>query len=154
MIATLWLGEARRRQILRWSLAVLAILFIVPEVGSSGFNTPVRDPSFFTAGTYRRYLTSRDHVLTIPAWGPSQRWIAGAGFPFPLSTGSAGQGLPPSFLRYPIWKTMVLFPYPLPRNRPRSCGDSSPPSGSPRSFSTPSTPAPGSSCSRPSASDP
>jgi len=114
MIATLWLGEARRRQILRWSLAVLAILFIVPEVGSSGFNTPVRDPSFFTAGTYRRYLTSRDHVLTIPAWGPSQRWIADAGFPFPLSTGSAGQGLPPSFLRYPIWKAMVLFPYKLP----------------------------------------
>ncbi len=99
---------ARRAAVARWGLALLAVAFILPDVGNSAWNTPISDPAFFQHGTYRRYLTSSDHVLTIPAWGPSQRWVADAGFPFALSAGSGGQGFPSSYSRYPIWNPLLL----------------------------------------------
>jgi hypothetical protein len=104
----------RRSTIARWGLALLAVAFVVPAVGNRAWNTAIADPSFFQHGAYRAYLSSRDHVLTIPAWGPSQRWVADAGFPFALSTGSGGQGLPASYTRYPIWNALLAFPYALP----------------------------------------
>jgi hypothetical protein len=92
------IGQGRR--LLRWGLAVLA-------VGSSEWNTAVSDPPFFTQGMYTRYLSASDHVLTIPAWGQNERWVADAGFPFALSAGYFGNPLPRSYTRYPIWNTFL-----------------------------------------------
>jgi hypothetical protein len=117
VILAIWLNEARplrRPAALRWGLAALAIAFIVPAVGNAGWNTPIHDPAFFTDGAYKRYLTSRDHVLTIPFWGRNQRWVADAGFPFTLSAGSGGQGEVPAYTRYPVWRTMNTYPFALP----------------------------------------
>ena len=96
-----------RRRALRWTLAVAALVTIFPAVGSSNWNTAISDPPFFAQGTYRRYLTSADHVLTIPAWGPNERWIADAGFPFAITAGYLGNPLPASYTRYAIWNTFL-----------------------------------------------
>jgi hypothetical protein len=120
VIVAIWLGDdpvpwrVERRGALRWGLVALAIAFIVPAVGASEFNTPIHDPPFFARHEYRRYLTSSDHVMTIPFWGPNQRWIADAGFPFALSAGSGGQGQNPAYSRYRIWASMQQYPYTLP----------------------------------------
>src|SRR6202012_4584095 len=98
----------------RWAVALLAVAFILPHVGSPAWNTPITTPPFFEHHAYRAYLNSSDHVLTIPFWGPNQRWVAAAGFAFAVSAGSGGQGESPAYTRFPIWRTLIAFPYPLP----------------------------------------
>jgi len=100
------------------TLAVLAVMAIVPAIGTRSFDTPIADPPFFARGLYARVLHRGDHLLTIPALGAGQRWLADAGFPVDLSTGSAGQALPPSFTRYAVWDAMIAFPYRLPADYP------------------------------------
>jgi hypothetical protein len=91
----------------RWGLALLAVVFILPDVGNAAWDTPVRDPAFFAHGTYRRYVTSSDRVLTIPAWGPNARWQADTKFGFTLVGGYRGNPFPSSYTRYPIWNAFL-----------------------------------------------
>lgn len=109
VIVAMWLTEpsARFRGVLRWGLAALAIAFIVPDVGTRQWDIAIADPPFFKHHAYRAYLSSRDHVLTVPAWGPNERWVADAGFPFALTAGYAGQRFPASYTRYPTWSTLL-----------------------------------------------
>jgi hypothetical protein len=112
LIVSMWLAEPRSsaprsRYALRWGLAVLAVAFIAPAVGNEAWNTAIADPAFFQHHAYRAYLKPSAHVLTVPVWGPNERWLADAGFPFALSAGYAGQGFPASYTRYPIWNTLL-----------------------------------------------
>ncbi len=91
----------------RWGLAAVSVALILPAVGNAAWNTPVRDPTFFTSGAYRRYLDASSNVLTIPAWGPNERWQADTGFAFNLSDGYAGNPFPASYTRYPTWNTLL-----------------------------------------------
>ena len=90
-----------------WGLAAVAVALIVPNVGSSSFDTRIADPPFFASGAYKAYLHPSDNVLTIPAWGPNERWQADTGFRFNLSDGYAGNPFPPSFTRYPAWNMFL-----------------------------------------------
>jgi len=91
----------------RWALAALAIASVVPDVGSSSWRTIERDPAFFASGQYHRYLRASDNVLTVPVWGPNERWQADTGFAFNLSAGYAGNPFPPAYSRYPSWGTLL-----------------------------------------------
>jgi hypothetical protein len=90
-----------------WGLAAVAIALIVPNVGSSSFDTRIADPPFFASGAYKAYIHPSDNILTIPAWGPNERWQANTGFRFNLSDGYAGNPFPPSFTRYPAWNMFL-----------------------------------------------
>jgi hypothetical protein len=106
----LWLSGpiARNRAgVIRVGLAALTIAAIFPEVGSAAWNTPIKDPVFFSSGEYRHYLTHSDNVLTIPVWGPNERWQADTGFYFKLSAGYAGNPFPGAYTRYPTWNTLL-----------------------------------------------
>ena len=46
-------------------------------------------------------------MLTIPAWGPNERWQADTGFRFKLAAGYAGNPFPLSYSRYPTWNTLL-----------------------------------------------
>ena len=46
-------------------------------------------------------------MLTIPAWGPNERWQADTGFRFKLADGYAGNPFPPTYTRYPTWNTLL-----------------------------------------------
>jgi hypothetical protein len=107
LLAALWLGARRGPAVARWGLAVLAIAFIAPEVGNRNWHVAIADPAFFRENTYRAYLHASDHVLTIPAWGPNERWVADAGFPFALVGGYAGQHFPSGYTRFPTWNTLL-----------------------------------------------
>jgi hypothetical protein len=110
VIVALWLSRASisdHNGIVRWAIALLAVAFIVPDVGSSAWDTHVRDPKFFSSGAYRSYLKPTDNVLTVPAWGPNERWQADTRFRFRLSAGYAGNPFPASYTRYPTWNTLL-----------------------------------------------
>jgi hypothetical protein len=114
MIVALWLT---RGGVARWALALLAIAFILPDVGNRAWHTDISDPPFVSTGKFREYLTPRDRVLTIPAWGPNERWQANADFDFKLAAGYAGNPFPRSYSRYPIWNAFISGK--LPRDYPR-----------------------------------
>ncbi len=107
LLAALWLGARRGPAVARWGLAALAIAFVAPEAGNSNWHIAIADPPFFRQNTYRAYLDGSDHVLTIPAWGPNERWVADAGFPFALVGGYAGQHFPSGYTRFPTWNTLL-----------------------------------------------
>ena len=110
VIVALWCDRAdihSRRGLAAAALAALAIVFIVPDIGSSAWNTHIADPAFFSSGTYRAYLKPSDNVLTVPSWGQNERWQANTGFRFNLSDGYAGNPFPPSYSRYPTWNTLL-----------------------------------------------
>ena len=104
LIASLWLT---RGGWLRWALAGLVIATILPDFGNKAWNTPISDPAFIASGSYRDRLDNQDRVLTIPAWGPNERWQANADFDFRLAGGYLGNPFPPSYTRFPIWSTLV-----------------------------------------------
>jgi hypothetical protein len=94
-------------RVVAWGLALLAIVFILPDVRSASFDTRIVDPPFFATGAYRTYLQPSDNVLTIPAWGPNERWQANTGFRFNLSDGYAGNPFPPAYSGYPAWNMFL-----------------------------------------------
>jgi hypothetical protein len=107
VIVALWCSRDNLHPILRWGLPALAIASIVPQVGNSAWKTNVQDPPFFATDSYRHYLTASDHVLTIPVWGPNERWQANTGFRFKLADGYLGNPFPPAYSRYPAWHTLL-----------------------------------------------
>jgi hypothetical protein len=104
VVVALWLvgGGAGR-----WALALLVVASFLPDLGNRAWHTDIRDPAFFDSGRYRAHLKPADHVLTVPVWGPNQRWQANTGFDFKLAAGYAGNPFPPSYSRYPTWNTLL-----------------------------------------------
>jgi hypothetical protein len=104
VIMAMWLARGGAA---RWALALLAVAFLLPDLGNRAWRTDVSDPPFFDTGSYRARLQPADHVLTVPVWGPNQRWHANTEFDFKLAAGYAGNPFPPSYARYPTWNTLL-----------------------------------------------
>ena len=104
LIVALWLV---RGSLGRWALALLVVASFLPNVGNAVWQTEISNPAFFETGEYRDRLEAEDHVLTIPVWGPNERWQADTKFDFKLSAGYLGNPFPPSYSRYPIWDTFL-----------------------------------------------
>jgi hypothetical protein len=104
VIVSMWLVRGGRG---RWALAALVVITFLPNVGSAAWKTKISDPAFFETGDYRAVLEANDHVLTVPAWGPNERWQANTGFDFRLAGGYLGNPFPSSYARYPTWNTLV-----------------------------------------------
>jgi hypothetical protein len=104
LILAIWL--ARSGGVLRWGLALVTVASVLPNVGNAAWHTNISDPPFFATGAYRAYLKPTDHVLTVPALGPNERWQADTGFRFALAGGYAG-AYPASYMRFPTWNTLL-----------------------------------------------
>ena len=105
VIVAMWLARGRSR--VRWALALLVVASFLPNVGNAAWHTDIRDPAFFSSGAYRSYLSPADHVLTVPPWGPNERWQADTKFAFALSAGYLGNPFPAAYTRYPTWNTLL-----------------------------------------------
>jgi hypothetical protein len=89
-----------------WGLGLLAVLAVIPWVGSAYWKAPVYTPAFFTTGEYRRYLSADDRVLPVPILGDSMRWQAEEDFPFKLAGGGVG-AFPKGYTRYPAFGMLI-----------------------------------------------
>jgi hypothetical protein len=89
-----------------WALGLLAVVAIVPWVGSAYWKAPVYTPAFFTTGEYRKHLSSQDSVMPIPIIGDSMRWQAEEDFPFKLVGGGVG-AFPREYTRYPAFGMLI-----------------------------------------------
>ena len=107
VMLAIWCAGSRAPGVARWALAALVLAAIVPDIGNAAWHTKISDPAFFASGRYRAYLRPADRVLTIPAFGPNERWQADSGFAFTLADGYLGNPFPPSYTRYPAWNILV-----------------------------------------------
>ena len=90
IVVAMWLARPVRRW-LRWALAVLALLAILPNVTSNVWARQVPVPRLLTTGAYRRYLTPGETVWVVDAFHSRQMiWQAGTGFSFRLAGGFFG----------------------------------------------------------------
>jgi hypothetical protein len=101
----MWLASRGGR--VRWALALAVVASFLPAFNNSAWHFHISDPPFISSGQYHRYLSARDHVLTVPVWGPNERWQADTKFAFALSAGYAGNPFPPAYTRYPTFRTLL-----------------------------------------------
>jgi hypothetical protein len=109
VIVALWVTAGG---VARWALTVLVIASFLPNVGDASWETNINDPAFFETGEYRDHLQPADHVLTVPVWGPNERWQADTEFAFKLAAGYLSNPFPPSYSRYPIWDAFLTTELP------------------------------------------
>lgn len=108
MIAATWLADpspGRSSARVRWGLAALAVIFLLPNLTSSYWHGSIDTPSFFADGTYRTYIGPGEDVLVIPAGrlgASSLRWQIEAGSSFRLTAGYLSVQNPPAFECWPI----------------------------------------------------
>jgi hypothetical protein len=104
--ASVWISQARGRgRVWRWLLGLLAVAFLLPNLGLDGRETGFNDPAFFRTALYKEYLRRNEVVLPIPyAYAPggeSLLWQAQAHMYFKLASGDWGP-VPPDFARIPV----------------------------------------------------
>jgi hypothetical protein len=100
------LALSRLPRLPAWSLGLLAVVAIVPWLGSAYWKAPAYTPSFFTSGDYRSRLSADDRVLPLPIIGDSMRWQAEEDFPFKLAGGGVG-AFPKQYTRYPAFGMLI-----------------------------------------------
>ena len=114
VMATWWLSSSRTHAAVRWTIAGLAVAFLVPNLGLtygpgiSVFHAPLRQPAFFTTNTYRRYLHRGETVLPVPYGGPSglsMMWQADANMYFRMVSGTGY--VPPDYAEDPIVRQLI-----------------------------------------------
>jgi hypothetical protein len=104
----LWLGgthERRRspQRWLRWGLALLAIVFMVPTDRDWVWGSALRLPDFFSSGAYTRFIMPGDNVLIIGTGTAAEPmvWQADGDFRFDLAAAYTG-GVPPDLAHDPL----------------------------------------------------
>jgi hypothetical protein len=100
----LWLSWRGGRA--RWALALLALVFILPDAGNTVWRTPIEDPPLVADGDLDTVFGPGDRVITVPSWGANMRWHEEADFGFRLAGGYVG-AFPESYQRYPTWNTLL-----------------------------------------------
>lgn len=105
----MWLARPSGHVIGRWLVTGAAAILVFPNITSSLYGVPPRNPSFFATGLYKRYLVPGETVLVLP-YGyndVSTLWQAEAGFSFYMPEGYVSQVVPPSFLGQPIVASLL-----------------------------------------------
>jgi hypothetical protein len=74
----LWLAQRSARSGLKWALAALAVLMLVPNVSADFWDGRPTNPAFFSSDLYKRHLKSDEVVLVLPygRTGNSMLWQA------------------------------------------------------------------------------
>src|SRR5581483_10045031 len=76
VIATMWLSTTRRSALLRASLAIGLLPFMMPNLSTSYWSSAFEIPEFFSSGAYRQYLEPGENVMVVPAliYGDGMQW--------------------------------------------------------------------------------
>lgn len=93
--------STRRVQWLKWAVAVLAVVFVIPNISMFGRTTEWINPPFFQTNEYKKYLRRNAVILPIPfAYeGTSTLWQADTHMYFSMASGYFGYP-PMSYTKY------------------------------------------------------
>jgi len=107
LIVAIWLASSRAAIAVKCTVALAAVLFAMPRLSSTFWDTPVDTPPFFLSGAYRDHLQPAEIVLPVPyGWrGNSLMWQAQSDMYFRMA--GAWTGPPPA--EFERWPAMVAL---------------------------------------------
>jgi hypothetical protein len=105
----LWLAEPGPRAGLRWALAGVGVLLMLPNLSSDFWDGRPTDPAFFRTDAYKRELDKGELVLALPyaRYGSSMLWQARTGMYFDMPEGYISPEFPPGFRDDPFFPTLI-----------------------------------------------
>jgi hypothetical protein len=108
IITATWLNEINWRTPAKVGMAALIAISTLPNLSAGYWVRPLNTPAFFTDGTYRKYLTPGETVITLPYWllGNGMAWQAQTDMYFRIAGGWTGPP-PPEFDGWPIVKAFA-----------------------------------------------
>jgi hypothetical protein len=103
VIASLWLADEATAAALRYSAAMLIVVFTLPNPGASFWTASTDVPAFFSSGAYREYLRPGENIIGIPYGisGNTMLWQAESGMYFRMAGGYTGI-TPREFESWPV----------------------------------------------------
>jgi hypothetical protein len=109
VILAMWLSSPGRRSWIRWTVALLGVALMLPNLASPLWRSQVKTPPFFAQGIYRQYLEPGENTLVIPfgSNGMSMLWQAQANMDFDMAGGYVACIIPPDALQWDIVYTFV-----------------------------------------------
>jgi hypothetical protein len=112
IITAQWLamsGTSLRNNLI---VAMLVVMFSLPNLDGGFWVTKSDTPQFFAGGLYKKYLKPNENVLVTPysLYGKSMLWQAQSGFYFRMAGGWTGV-LPDEYTRWPVIDALTLQRY-------------------------------------------
>lgn len=113
MIAAVWLADrdgSRRRW--RWTLIIVAMVFLLPNPASKRWSSEVPNPAFFRTAVSTKHLHEGETALVLPYSGSgwSLLWQAEEGFRYRLVGGHFGHLVPEERRWEPVYHTLSWGP--------------------------------------------
>jgi hypothetical protein len=107
LIMALWLSSGPAGLYTKCAMAVLAVLFLLPNLSAAYWDTPADTPQFFAGDAYRHYLKPGEIAVVVPyGWsGNSMLWQAQSGMYFRMAGGYTG--MPPAEFQH--WPAMIAL---------------------------------------------
>ena len=106
VITAMWLAQPgpRNRALAKWALAAVAILILLPDIGSGFWRFSPPNPPFFTTHEYRAALRRGETVLMLPYGylGFSMLWQAETGMWFRMTGGYLNPAPPANYASDPL----------------------------------------------------
>jgi hypothetical protein len=112
IITAQWFASSDASLRRKWIVAILVVLFSLPNLDSRFWVTKSDTPEFFTSGIYKKYLEPGENVLLAPysLHGNSMLWQAQTGFYFRMAGGWTGI-LPEEYMRWPVIRALTSHRY-------------------------------------------
>jgi len=114
IIASLWLAASAAGMGTKCVIALLAVLFSLPNLDAHYWITKSDTAAFFSTGLYKKYIAPGENVVVTPYWilGNSMLWQAQTGMYFRMAGGWTGP-LPNEYKHWPIVNALAEWT-PLP----------------------------------------
>jgi hypothetical protein len=112
ILTSIWLTTSSAKSVSKYAIAVLAALFLMPNLSATSWSASVDTPSFFLDGLYKNYLAPDEIVVILPYGlrGNSLLWQAQTDIYFRMAGGYTGV-MPPEFESWPIVDAMYAGVY-------------------------------------------
>ena len=108
VIVALWLAASGTHRWAKWTLAILSVMALLPNMWDFAWAQRVDTPPFFLGKLYRQYIPSGSIVLVIPfdGLGNAMLWQAQSGMYFRSAAGNVGF-VPKEAASWPILDTFA-----------------------------------------------
>ncbi len=112
IITSLWFASSGASIAKKSIVAILIVIFSIPNMDAHYWVSESNTPSFFSAGLYKKYLRPGEIVMVTPCWilGNSMLWQAQSDMYFRMAGGYTGP-LPVKYKRWPVMRALSEFTY-------------------------------------------
>lgn len=109
IVVALWLADPSSRPAVKWAVAAVGVLLLIPNLSSDFWSARPTDPAFFTTNAYKQHLREGETVLALPyaRYGSSMLWQAETGMHFKMVEGYVSPEFPPGYRSDPFFGQLV-----------------------------------------------